>query len=451
MSHNPYGPNTSQSSWRHSFLSLFRSGSRSPERGSRTSIHGSRTSIHVATVARVASVIGPESNSSRESVPERSTRAARLVQVSDFADSDISGDSDRLRDSETIFLVIESYISEPRYHFAEDIPAAPEPRGRRNYTLFESAEAGPEDTESDPSTEKGEETRRPFETGPEAKIGASGASSHVRDPTKESWAQETSAPILAPDSVPEMLPNLSGSRPTSDSSGSLSSGVLLSRLHSESPEWHDAPPSSHPSNPHSEDENQKARVLSSAPRVPAPKSPQRTSSSQKRAAPSGEKGSDAAPSAPVILAAPVIPPAPALTHVEHPPLDWAPMPQPNLSLERAHTHDSRHSDSSDMFSVKKNEKRWVDLEKNAEPLPVPWAKWAAVMVCGLVALPIYFMMAFGLFDHGGYWERPRGAGLGRAKYSKLQRVLSLCIGLVWLAIVFAMIGVGLGLAFRRHT
>lgn len=148
-------------------------------------------------------------------------------------------------------------------------------------------------------------------------------------------------------------------------------------------------------------------------------------------------------------------PAPVYVASE-PAREWAPLPE-NTPLARSYTRDSRTSDGLGMFSGGQDYSKVgtaagskLDLEKNTPEVPVLWARWTMVLVCGLVALPIFFLVAFGTFDRGGYTERPRGAGLGRAYYTRPQRMLSFALGLVWLATVFAMVGLGFGLTVRRH-
>lgn len=144
------------------------------------------------------------------------------------------------------------------------------------------------------------------------------------------------------------------------------------------------------------------------------------------------------------------PRAPAPVYVAPETAAWAPVPE-SAPLARSYTRDSR-SDLLSMFSEGADQKYASrDLEKCSTDVPVLWTRWAAVLVCGLVALPVFFLVAFGMFDRGGYTERPRGVGLGRARYTRAQRALSLVLGLLWLAVVFSMVGVGLGLALRaRH-
>lgn len=93
----------------------------------------------------------------------------------------------------------------------------------------------------------------------------------------------------------------------------------------------------------------------------------------------------------------------------------------------------------------------------------PWVRWTMVMVMGLVAVPVYFFLAAGFLDRpiadGGsliqnYMATPdkiESFTLGyQRKYTRVQKIASLCIGLIWLAIVFAMIAVAFGLRARFH-
>lgn len=90
---------------------------------------------------------------------------------------------------------------------------------------------------------------------------------------------------------------------------------------------------------------------------------------------------------------------------------------------------------------------------------VPWAKWFSMMIMGLVAVPVYFMVAFGFFDYGGNYDYALKRTLNEKdanvevryfrRYTRTQKVLSGVIGILWLLVVLVMIGVGIGLAIRR--
>lgn len=82
------------------------------------------------------------------------------------------------------------------------------------------------------------------------------------------------------------------------------------------------------------------------------------------------------------------------------------------------------------------------------------------MLVGLVAPPIYFLTTLGLFDgkdnqssyYGGmtsYKVNSSNRGVYVKKFTKLQKIISFVIGLVWVLIVLAMIGVGLGVGLTR--
>lgn len=88
-----------------------------------------------------------------------------------------------------------------------------------------------------------------------------------------------------------------------------------------------------------------------------------------------------------------------------------------------------------------------------------WTKWVSMMVIGLVAVPIYFMVTFGFFDHGGYYEYTLDRTLNEKdtdvqlryflRYTRTQKVLSSVIGIIWILMVLAMIGVGFGLSVGK--
>lgn len=383
---SPYEANTSQASWRHSFLSLFRNSS--PERGS-------RTSIHVASVARF-SPAGPGATLRDVSSP---TVSPRLVNISDFADSSLS-ESDQLHDSENIFLVIEEYAREPTYHFTEEMVGA--------VGALVQAEARPARPARDPS---------------DGSLSSGALLDHLgQDPTPPFHTPQSSID-RAPQNYLQYPPSLSSTPSPRQTLSPYSPMVQFS-----------------------------SQPVSLPPLQPSPRFRPPDSSSLLGAELLGAL-SDSAPRMP----------APVYVASE-PAREWAPLPD-NAPLARSHTRDSR-SDVLSMFSGARNhkdvEKNHLfdhnhaaggggrDLEKNAADVPVLWTRWAAVLVCALVALPVFFLVAFGMFDRGGYTERPRGVGLGRAYYTRAQRALSFALGLVWLATVFAMVGVGFGLTVRRH-
>lgn len=95
-------------------------------------------------------------------------------------------------------------------------------------------------------------------------------------------------------------------------------------------------------------------------------------------------------------------------------------------------------------------------------LYVPWTRWAVVMLCGLLAAPVYFMVALGFFDYGGFLELqdlrilPDTVEKQRVenvryfcRYTRAQKVVSLAIGVFWIAAVVSMIVVGFVVALRR--
>lgn len=88
-------------------------------------------------------------------------------------------------------------------------------------------------------------------------------------------------------------------------------------------------------------------------------------------------------------------------------------------------------------------------------LHVSWPKFAGLMAMGLVAVPIFFLVALGFFDYGGYIEHnpysiyPDDKSVGVRlryfrKYSRAQKIVSLGLGIVWILVVLAMVAVGFG-------
>jgi len=106
-----------------------------------------------------------------------------------------------------------------------------------------------------------------------------------------------------------------------------------------------------------------------------------------------------------------------------------------------------------------NEKSGQYWQTPSKANAMPWSKWFTMMVMGLVAVPIYFMLSFGFFDYGGYYEFSLDRTLNEKhddvlvryfrRYTRSQKVLSCIFGVFWIMVVLAMIGVGFGLAITR--
>lgn len=106
-----------------------------------------------------------------------------------------------------------------------------------------------------------------------------------------------------------------------------------------------------------------------------------------------------------------------------------------------------------------NEKNLQYRQMGVGSNDVSWAKWVSMMIVGLVGVPIYFMLTFGFFDYGGYYEYSLDRTLNEKdtdiqlryflRYTRTQKVLSSVIGIIWILIVLAMIGVGFGLSVGK--
>lgn len=86
-----------------------------------------------------------------------------------------------------------------------------------------------------------------------------------------------------------------------------------------------------------------------------------------------------------------------------------------------------------------------------------WTRFTLLCMCGLLAPPIYFLLAMGSFDsrslpsqcYANYYYTGEQA-IVRRQFSKWQKCIAVAIGLLWCAIAFAMIGVGVGIGQKRE-
>lgn len=127
------------------------------------------------------------------------------------------------------------------------------------------------------------------------------------------------------------------------------------------------------------------------------------------------------------------------------------------SEERRNLHNHMYEDSDDLIHNADLEKGNPFVQIDEAKIAQPWSKWLFLMVMGLVAVPIYFMLAFGFFDNGGHRKHfsrgsfgPPANGRYFACYTYLQKLLSFVLGLVWMALVYAAIAIAFGLRARFH-
>lgn len=84
-----------------------------------------------------------------------------------------------------------------------------------------------------------------------------------------------------------------------------------------------------------------------------------------------------------------------------------------------------------------------------------WTYFMVMMLLGLIIPPTYFLLSLGISDKlknsknyytGIYYKQQYLINRAKViKYSPLQKLISLAIGLLWTAVILAMIGVGFGL------
>lgn len=96
----------------------------------------------------------------------------------------------------------------------------------------------------------------------------------------------------------------------------------------------------------------------------------------------------------------------------------------------------------------------ASLERQITPvLTYSWTKWICLMISGLVVVPVYFFLAFGMLDKKGFYfhnfcsdnKKLIANFKYHQRYSVKQKLLSFIVGVFWLAVILAMIGVGFGL------
>lgn len=134
-----------------------------------------------------------------------------------------------------------------------------------------------------------------------------------------------------------------------------------------------------------------------------------------------------------------------------------------LSKNNSHEHMLINSPTTNYNAI---DPSYDDLEKNVlKPIfdQVPhnthsWPLFILIMIIGLVVPPIYILLAVGFFDNNNT-NRQYNLHLTylvvnpnqNKRFSKTQKLVSFFIGLLWLCIILAMIGVGLGVGLTRES
>lgn len=123
------------------------------------------------------------------------------------------------------------------------------------------------------------------------------------------------------------------------------------------------------------------------------------------------------------------------------------------TLTKQEYHSAMYIDDDDKLEATYTQES--ELEQQLKLSRVSWTRWAGMMVMGVVAVPILFMIAFGFFDYGGHFDYslPRRLDHEKSgdvllryfrKYTRLQKILSFALGVFWIVVVLAMIGVSFG-------
>lgn len=117
------------------------------------------------------------------------------------------------------------------------------------------------------------------------------------------------------------------------------------------------------------------------------------------------------------------------------------------SMEKLNLHRSMFSDYSQ-----------ESIEPQIQPnLIYSWTKWGFMMATALVVVPVFFLLALGMLDKKGFYYHDFDTPNEKAtinlsyhqRYSAQQKCVSLVLGVLWVAIILAMIGVGFGLGLTR--
>ena len=114
----------------------------------------------------------------------------------------------------------------------------------------------------------------------------------------------------------------------------------------------------------------------------------------------------------------------------------------------------RFSDEEDFYDAYDDEKSLIPRKKYQH-----YSYWyfATMMILGLILPPIYFLIPTGTFDRLlipgtstnskiHYNPQVRSRRNNIIRFSTVQKLISMLIGLFWIAVVLAMIGVGIGLS-----
>lgn len=141
--------------------------------------------------------------------------------------------------------------------------------------------------------------------------------------------------------------------------------------------------------------------------------------------------------------------------IEHSTYPEVPSPPRSITQDSSAKHDYHNN----MFALDP-EKHDANAEAVPKLLYYSWTKWAMMMVMGLLAVPVYFLLALGFLDFGGYIDHNPLSQLPDEKseaklrffrrYTRTQKMLSVVIGIVWILIVLAMVAVGFGVGLKVH-
>ncbi|RCK56622.1 hypothetical protein Cantr_05441 [Candida viswanathii] len=91
-----------------------------------------------------------------------------------------------------------------------------------------------------------------------------------------------------------------------------------------------------------------------------------------------------------------------------------------------------------------------DIEsQDSDLVEYPWLNWSFLMIIGILVPPVFFLVPIGVLD--GSFTGLRYADKKYRQFNKKQKIWSFVLGIFWVLVVLAMIGVGLGVGITKES